>query len=314
MEEDAPMTDLTLVADGLMFPEGPIALPDGDVLLVEIAAGRLTRVAPDGTKRIVATPGGGPNGAAIGPDGKCYLCNNGGLKFVERDGRRYPVGQPDDYSGGRIERVDLDTGAVETLYVACDGHPLKAPNDIVFDRTGGFWFTDHGKQRRRDRDVTGVYYAAADGSRIVEAIFPSEGPNGIGLSPAEDEVYVAETMTGRVWAYELAGPGQLKQAKTPMRGDRGRLVAGLPGHQLFDSLAVDGAGNICVATIHNGGITVISPDGARIEHVATPDPITTNICFGGPDLRTAYITLSSMGQLVSMTWPRPGLPLNFLNR
>lgn len=306
--------DLTLVADGLAFPEGPIAMPNGDVVLVEIAAGRLTRIAPDGGKTVVAEPGGGPNGAAIGPDGKCYVCNNGGLRVIERQGRLFPVGQPDDYSGGRIERVDLETGAVETLYTACGAHPLKGPNDIVFDRTGGFWFTDHGKQRRRDQDVTGVYYARPDGDRIVEAIFPCEGPNGVGLSPDETEVYVAETVPGRVWAYPLKAPGEIDGRKTPLRGAEGRLVAGLPGHQLFDSLAVDGAGNICVATIHNGGITVISPDGASVEHVATPDPVTTNICFGGPDLRTAYITLSSTGQLVKMTWPRPGLALNFLNK
>jgi gluconolactonase len=307
------MSDLTIVAEGLRFPEGPIALLDGDVLVVEIAAGCLTRVSPDGSKRVVAEPGGGPNGIAMGPDGKCYVCNNGGLKFVEWNGGLVPVGQPVEYSGGRIERVDIETGAVEVLYTECDGHPLCAPNDIVFDRQGGFWFTDHGKSRRRDQDITGIYYALPDGSKIVEAIFPSEGPNGIGLSPDETEIYVAETVPGRVWAYPLSGPGQVKARKTPMRGDQGWLVAGLPGHQLFDSLAIDGAGNVCVATIHNGGITVMSPDGASIDHVPTPDFLTTNICFGGDDLTTAFITLSSSGKLASMTWPRPGLPLNFLN-
>ncbi len=307
------MTEMTIVAEGLRFPEGPIALPDGDVLVVEIAAGRLTRVHPDGTKTIVAEPGGGPNGAAMGPDGKCYVCNNGGFRIIERNGRLFPLDQPEDYSGGRIERIDLDTGAVETLYTHCGGHPLKGPNDIVFDRAGGFWFTDHGKIRRRDRDVTGIYYAKADGSYIEEVIFPSESPNGIGLSPAEDELYVAETHTGRVWAYGLSGPGKLEGPKQPVRGHQGRLVAGLPGHQLLDSLGMDSAGNICVATIHNGGITVISPDGRDIRHVPTPDPMTTNICFGGPDMRTAWITLSSTGKLAMMEWPVPGLKLNFLN-
>jgi gluconolactonase len=74
---------------------------------------------------------------------------------------------------------------------------------------------------------------------------------------------------------------------------------------------VDSGGNVCVATISNGGITVISPDGGKIEHVAMPDPLTTNVCFGGPDLRTAYITLSATGKLVSIPWPRPGLRLAF---
>ncbi len=91
----------------------------------------------------------------------------------------------------------------------------------------------------------------------------------------------------------------------------GQLLTGLPGYQLLDSMAVDSAGNVCVATLMNGGITVISTDGASVEHIPTPDPLTTNVCFGGPDLRTAYITLTSLGKLVAMDWPRPGLKLHF---
>src|SRR5207247_10314486 len=91
----------------------------------------------------------------------------------------------------------------------------------------------------------------------------------------------------------------------------GGLLAGLPGYQLFDSLAVDGEGNVCVATLVNGGITVIAPHGEVLEHVATGDPLTTNICFGGPDLRTAYVTLSGTGQLVAFDWPRPGLRMPY---
>ena len=82
-------------------------------------------------------------------------------------------------------------------------------------------------------------------------------------------------------------------------------------YQLFDSMAVDGDGNVCVATLINGGITVISPDGKSIEHIPMPDPITTNICFGGPDLKTAYITLLATGKLVAIDWPRPGLKLHY---
>jgi gluconolactonase len=88
-------------------------------------------------------------------------------------------------------------------------------------------------------------------------------------------------------------------------------LAGLPGYQLLDSLGVDGAGNVCVATLMNGGISVISPDGSSVEFVPTQDPLTTNICFGGPDLKTAYITLSLTGRLVAMDWPRPGLRLHY---
>ena len=93
------------------------------------------------------------------------------------------------------------------------------------------------------------------------------------------------------------------------------LLACVDDFRFFDSLALDSAGNVCVGTILKGGITVIAPEGGITEFVETPlDDLATNICFGGPDLRTAYITLSSTGRLVAMEWPRPGLPLNYLNR
>lgn len=304
----------TEIASGLRFPEGPIAMPDGSVLVVEIAAGRLTRIAADGARQVVAELGGGPNGAAMGPDGKCYVCNNGGFRWYERDGRILPGMQAENYSGGRIERVDLATGAVEVLYRDCDGMRLKAPNDIVFDRAGGFWFTDHGQTRKEERDRGALYYALADGSHITRIDFPLDAPNGVGLSPDESEVYVAETTTGRVWAYALAAPGKLADRPRTAMWRKGRLVTGLGGYILLDSLAMDAEGNICVATIPDGGITVIAPDGRLVDRVALPDPLTTNICFGGPDLRTAYITLSSTGRLVAMQWARPGLALNHLNR
>ncbi|MAI51480.1 MAG: hypothetical protein CML80_01050 [Rhodobiaceae bacterium] len=79
------------------------------------------------------------------------------------------------------------------------------------------------------------------------------------------------------------------------------------------SLAVKADGTVAVATIANGGISRISPKDGSIAHVPTDDGVTTNICFGGEDLRTAYITLSSTGRLLKTPWDAPGLPLNFLN-
>ena len=102
--------DYEIVTEGLRFPEGPIWMEDGSVIVVEIAAGRLTRVRPNGAKETVANLGGGPNGAAIGPDGRVYVCNNGGFAWTEHDGLLFPGRQPEDYSGGRIEAVDLATG------------------------------------------------------------------------------------------------------------------------------------------------------------------------------------------------------------
>jgi gluconolactonase len=302
------MNQLTTVATGLRFPEGPVAMPDGSVILVEIAAGRITRVKPDGTKETIAEPGGGPNGLAMGPDGKLYCCNNGGFGWLDTGALLVPHRTAPDYTTGRIERIDIATGEVEILYAEASNAPLRGPNDIVFDAHGGFWFTDHGKTSERARDVTGVFYAKADGSECREVIFPLENPNGIGLSPDGKTLYVAETYTCKLWAFDLEAPGRIAAA-AGLSGSGGRFLYSPGGYTYFDSLGVDSAGNICVATIGQSGISVISPAGELIEFVATPDPFTTNICWGGKDLRTAYVTLSGTGQLVSTPWPRPGLKL-----
>jgi gluconolactonase len=302
--------DVRPLAQGLEFPEGPVALLDGSVLLVEIAAGAIARISPDGTKATVARSGGGPNGAAIGPDGKCYVCNNGGFEWLAEGVHRRPIGQARDYAGGRIERIDLETGAVECLYRAAGDVPLKGPNDLVFDAQGGFYFTDLGKVRARDMDRGSVYYAKADGSFITEVAFPLVTPNGIGLSPDGKTLYVAETEAARLWAFDIVEPGVVRKEPWPSPHG-GRLVAGVGGYQRFDSLALDAEGRICVATLINGGVTVISPDGRHVEHHPMPDPITTNICFGGPELKTAFITLSWTGRLVAVDWPVPGLRLNY---
>ena len=305
------MTEFVEVASGLRFPEGPVALPDGSVVLVEMMGRCITQIMPDLTKQTVAEIAGGPNGLALGPDGALYLCNNGG-SFSEQtiNGLTYPGPfDPSSYIGGRIQRVDLNTGAVTDLYTHCDGHQLRGPNDIVFDRNGGMWFTDHGIRHERVFDLTGIYYAKTDGSMIREVIFPCQAPNGIGLSPDGETLYWAETFNGRVNQATITGDGEIKRRSSR---DSKSCLCGLAGLQYLDSLAVDGEGNVCVATLGNGGITVISKTGEILEHIATGDPITTNICFGGPDFQTAYITLSGVGKLVSMKWPYKGLRLNFL--
>ena len=302
------MEEVRILATGLGFPEGPVAMPDGSVILTEIRNNRCSRVTPDGKVSLFSATGGGPNGLAVGPDGALYLCNNAGSRYVE--GVSMGVGPHPDYKHGSVQRLDRATGAMTTLYTACDGHNLSAPNDLVFDKQGGFYFTDLGKRYARHRDHGGVYYALPDGSKIVTLAYPMLSPNGCSLSPDGKILYVADTEGARLWAFDVEGPGVLRKP-TGHAPHSGRVIAGMPGPARFDSLAVLENGNIAVATLTTGMITEISPAGAIIREVKMPDIYPTNICFGGADRRTAYITLSDSGRLGMMQWPVAGLKLNY---
>ncbi len=302
------MVDVEIIARGFGFPEGPVALADGSVVITEINGGKITRVRADGTVTPLGAAAGGPNGLALGPDGALYLCDNGGARYLP--GHFMGMGPSDDYNGGSIQRVDLATGERRVLYADVDGNRLSAPNDIVFDRQGGFYFTDLGKRHKRRRDHGGLYYAQPDGSSVKEIAYPILSANGVGLSPDERTVYVADTESARLWGFEVEAPGVLRPSVFPA-AHSGRCIGSVPGPARFDSLAVTASGNIVVATLGTGFLSVFAPDGRLLDELRMPDSHPTNICFGGADMRTAWVTLSAAGELGRLTWHEPGLRLNF---
>ncbi len=284
---------MEIVAEGLAFPEGPVVMADGSVIVVEIHAGRVTRCRSDGRKEVICETGGGPNGAAIGPDGALWICNNGGL------------GASGPGSEGRIERIDLATGKLERVYESCDDIALSAPNDLVFDSTGRLWFTDLGtldisESSVNGKEFGGMYACLPDGSSITAIKRSAFAYNGIGLSPDERHVYVADSFQARLYRFAA-----MSEAQEP------QYVGTAMGDVLFDSLAVTAAGNICVATLMEGGITTFTPSGETTTFSVPEDSTVTNIAFGGEDMRDAYITLSETGRLARVRWDEPGLKLAF---
>lgn len=313
MRSDGQTTDHELLCEGLQFPEGPISLADGSLLIVEIARGTLTRIDATGKTNIIADLGNGPNGAAVGPDGMIYVCNNGGFAWLRTPEITRVIGTPDDYETGYIERVNPRTGKSERIYEKCGEHRLNGPNDIVFDRHGGFYFTDHGKAYERTLDRGIVYYARADGSEIHPVITSILMPNGIALSPDEQTLYVNETETARCWRYRILSPGQLELLPYP-QFTGGELLYGAGGYVRFDGVKCEVDGRVCIAQLHNGGIVTVSPIDGFSEHTPLPDRHTTNLSFGGADMTTMYVTLSSTGRVVKLKRPRPGAKLNFVDR
>lgn len=302
------MAEFRELASGLRFPEGPVVMQDGSVLVTEIGGSCITRILPGGNVQQIAELAGGPNGAAVGPDGALYVCNNGGSRFQIVDNIWWSV-EAHDVPDGWIERVDIASGRSERLYDKFEDQNLSRPNDIVFDAHGGFYFTAIGRDWGTHRTHGAIYYAKTDGSSIERVVDKLISPNGIGLSPDGSRLYFAETYTSRVLSIPLSGPGEAAPLPRPHRAE---FVGHLASTSLFDSLAVMADGAIAVATmIDNSGITIFEPQGGSYEQIPAPDPIVTNIAFGGADMRTGYVTASGYGRLLMREFDRPGLRLHF---
>jgi len=103
------MADIRILATGLGFPEGPVWMEDGSVILGEISGSKVTQVAPDGTKTEIGKAGGGPNGVATGPDGALYVCNNGGAVY-QTNPSFLSTGPAPDYAGGSLQCISGCSG------------------------------------------------------------------------------------------------------------------------------------------------------------------------------------------------------------
>ena len=300
---------LEVLGTDLGFTEGPVVGTDGEVYAVDLSEGRIWRLA-GGEPTVVARVSGAPNGMALESVTTAVVANNGGFPWTEIDGVRYPVdlvnqtNEPEGFTHGWLEQVDLATGEVTPLVDHSDAGPFRGPNDLVLDADGGIWFTDTGKFRRESVDHGTLCYVGADRASVVVKARPLLGPNGVGLSPDGTRLYVSETLTGRLWMWELDGPGQLRRAPggDPFHG--GRCIAATAF--TFDSLAVEADGRIAVAAIADG-VVVITPDGSEIEVHPVPDDTTTNVAFA--DGQRAVLTLARSGRVVATDWPRPGLVL-----
>ncbi len=278
----------TVIAENLKFPEGPALDRAGNLFVVEMAAGHVSKIAPDGSVSVFAETGGGPNGANFGPDGQLYVCNNGGAA----GGKREP---------GRVERISPG-GDVTVLISEVAGEPLNSPNDLGFDEHGNFYFTDPiwGGNTVEEAPAGHICFHDTNGkTRRIHTGFLF--PNGIGISPDGRMLLVCESTTYKLHAFDIREPGVLG----PQR-EFGYLGDGA----ISDGFAFDADGNVLCCGFGSGQIHVFPPAGG--EKIATldfEDKQVTNVCFGGPEFKSLFVTESGTGRVVRTEWERPGMVL-----
>jgi len=297
----AEQQQFDVLAEGLGFCVGPVAMPDGSVLVLGLDSSKIFRVWK-GRQEVLKHVGGGPSGAQLGPDGALYICNIGGV-----DPNNPSFADPSQ--PGRVERLDLATGKLERLFDKAGDIALSAPNDLVFDADGGFWFTDYGKTLPECFARGGVYYCNRDRSVVKEITRNGTGFTGIGLSPDGTTLYYNRYFEGRLMRLEITGPGKVAMVEGTSNPQIELVGSGF-GEAEFDGMAITAAGNICIGTNHTGGLTTITPDG-EVTFLDLLERMVTNIAFGGEDMRDAYLTWSTTGRLVRLRWKEPGLKLNF---
>jgi gluconolactonase len=284
-----------VVAEGLRFPEGPVALPSGDLVVCELAGRRVTRVTPDGSTSTIADFEGSPNGQVLAADGSLWVCDNGG-RWVAEEASGLGHG-PGDHRG-LLWRLTLEGERTELL-TEVDGVPITSPNDCCLDADGGLWFTDPVWPDGSGQVTAGkIGHLGPDGG----ARYAHEGllyPNGLALSADGRWLVVAESYTCRLHRFPVLGPGRLGEPE--LFGDLGEGT-------LPDGLCFDAAGRVVVAGAGSGFVVVLSADGAEVGRISLGNDVT-NVCFGGDDLRTLYVTEAGLGRVSTIEWDVPGLPM-----
>ncbi|WP_420434710.1 SMP-30/gluconolactonase/LRE family protein [Candidatus Poriferisocius sp.] len=282
-----------LIANGVSAPEGPTLGPGGWVLSVcsftrdsnpDVVGGDIVATHPDrpgDTRRLFNTSADGvagiPAALAFGPDGAIYITDEGHRAILRA----------------------TDQGVLSVYARSPNG-----PNDLSFDREGNLWFTDPWGSSMQDA-IGGVYVLRAGTEVLTQIASGLAFPNGI-VATQEELVY-AETRTGRLWRHRRSAGGRLGEAE---------LFAELP-HQAGvetqgpDGVARDIHGNLYVAHFGAACIRVLAPDGTQLDPIAVPGRNPTNLCFGGPDMRTLFVTLDDTDLLVAVQAPHQGSAIQF---
>ena len=282
-------------AEDLSRPEGPVALADGSIVLVEGGRGCVTQISPGGRSRRTIAVTGEPNGLTVDRHGTLWVADTGPPALVRLQMDR------------RFERVLTSFGA----------EPFVYPNDLCFGPDGMLYLTESGitdadlapggafRPDWKTLALDGRVYRIDPQSLEIEQLTGGiRYANGLGFGP-DHALYVAETLTGSILRYEWDG-GMLGPATTFANVNDPASPDVFKGP---DGFAFDVEGNLYVAVYGQGDVTVLDPSGGLLRRIKTPGTGTTNACFGFGESEALYVTEYECGHLERYDVGVRGLPL-----
>jgi gluconolactonase len=269
------------IATTVAFTEGPTVDRAGNVYFTEIINQRIMKLGADGVLSTYREKSNAANGLLLDPQGRLIACEGG---LFERPGVKVQ-GTP------RVTRTDLKTGKIDVIASAYEGKPFQAPNDITIDSKGRLYFTD----------LAGVAVYRIDTSGAVARILAApdvQRPNGIQVSPDDAKLYLIEANQAQggarlIRAYDLQPDGTVRNMRVHYDFSPGRSA---------DGMSIDTQGNLYASAGMNQlrgssetldtktGVYVISPQGKLLKFIPIPEDFITNNAFGGPDMKTLYVT------------------------
>jgi gluconolactonase len=257
-----PAGDIVKLHTGFKFTEGPAADRAGNVYFSDIPNQRIHKVDAAGKLSVFREKSNHANGLMVNAKGEIVAC--------EMD--------------GQIAAYSADGKSRRVLADKHNGKRFNAPNDLVIDKQGGIYFTDpaFAAPMPLPQEKTAVYYLAADG-KVTRLVDNLPNPNGVILSPDEKTLYVIPSGQADMMAYPVEAPGKIGAGKVfctlKQRRENGKSGG--------DGLTVDTKGNLYITS--ELGLQVFDPSGKLLGIIALPEQ-PANVTFGGPDLKTLYVT------------------------
>jgi len=263
----APGATLQKLADDYSFTEGPASDRQGNVFFTDQPNNRILKWSTDGKLSTFMQPSGRANGLCFDGKGNLWAC-------ADAKNELWRIGP---------------AGKITVVVTNYEGKLLNGPNDLWLPPSGGVYFTDPYYKRpywqRGSKEMPEcVYYLAPDCETLTRVIDDLKQPNGIIGTPDGKTLYVADIGAAKTYRYAIQKDGSLKDK---------RLFCSLGS----DGMTIDDEGNVYLT---GKGVTVFNPKGEQIEHIDVPENWTANVCFGGKDRHTLFITASKSAYTLQM--------------